>query len=80
MHCAVMCGQSVHALRCALSLVSLVFGEVFLVEVHPYMTCFCTFCIHWIESSHDFVRVIWGRYFFPVPPYIWSTTVLHDRM
>ena len=32
MHCAVMCGLSVHALRCALSLVSLVFGELFFGE------------------------------------------------
>ena len=32
-----------HAFRCALLLVSLVFGEVFLLEVHPYMTGFCTF-------------------------------------
>ena len=35
MHCAVMCGQSVHAFRCALLLVSLVLGELFLVGVHP---------------------------------------------
>ena len=32
MHCAVMGGLSVHALRCALSLVSLVFGELFFGE------------------------------------------------
>ena len=33
------------AFRCGLSLVSLVFGEVFfLVGVHPYMSVFCTFC------------------------------------
>ena len=34
-----------HAFRCALSLVSLVFGEVYLLVVHPYMymTDFCTF-------------------------------------
>ena len=31
-HCAVMCGLSVHALRCALLLVSLVFGELFFGE------------------------------------------------
>ena len=42
MHRTVMCG-SVHAFRCALSLVSLVFGKCFLVEVHPYMTGLCTF-------------------------------------
>ena len=32
MHCAVMGGLSVHALRCALLLVSLVFGELFFGE------------------------------------------------
>ena len=32
MHCAVMGGWSVHALRCALSLVSLVFGKLFFGE------------------------------------------------
>ena len=31
-HCAVMCGLSVYALRCALLLVSLVFGELFFGE------------------------------------------------
>ncbi len=31
-HCAVMCGLFVHALRCALLLVSLVFGELFFGE------------------------------------------------
>ena len=31
-HCAVMCGLFVHALRCALLLVSLVFGELFFDE------------------------------------------------
>ena len=33
MHCAVMCGLSVHALRCTLFLVSLVFGELFLYSL-----------------------------------------------
>ena len=40
-HCAVMCGLFVHALRCALLLVSLVFGELFFGE-SPSL-CFCTF-------------------------------------
>ena len=31
-HCAVMCGLFVHALRCELLLVSLVFGELFFGE------------------------------------------------
>ena len=42
-----MCGLSVYTLRCALSLVSLVFSlvfwKVFSVEVHPFMTSCCTF-------------------------------------
>ena len=50
MHCAVMGGLSVHALRCALSLVSLVFGKLFFGEspsLHDLFLHFlakCFFC------------------------------------
>ena len=47
-HCAVMCGLSVHALRCALLLVSLVFGELFFGEspsLHDLFLHFLAKCI-----------------------------------
>ncbi len=47
MHHAVMCGQSVHAFRCALSLISLVFGEVFFAgsaSLHDWF-------LHFLESA-----------------------------
>ena len=42
-HCVVMCGLSVYALRCALLLVSLVFGELFFGESPSLHDLFCTF-------------------------------------
>ena len=53
-HCAVMCGLFVHALRCALLLVSLVFGELFFGEspslhylfLHFLAKCFFCNCIY----------------------------------
>ena len=47
-HCAVMCGLSVHALRCALSLVSLVFGELFFGESPSLHDLF----LHFLANSH----------------------------
>ena len=55
MHCAVMCGLSVYALRCALLLVSLIFGELFFGEspsLHDMFLHFlakCFFCnLFWV--------------------------------
>ena len=53
-----MCGLSVHALRCALLLVSLVFGELFFAESPSLHDFFCTF---WQSA---FSVTCFGRFFF----------------
>ena len=57
MHCTVMCGWSVHAFRCALSLVSLVFGDVFFAgraSLHDWF-------LHFLESDFS-VTVLMALY------------------
>ncbi len=55
MHCAVMGGLSVHALRCALSLVSLVFGELFFGESPSLHDLF----LHFLEKCF-FCNLLWA--------------------
>ena len=49
-HCAVMCGLFVHALRCALLLVSLVFGELFFGESPSLHYLFLHFLAKYIST------------------------------
>ena len=52
-HCAVMCGLFVHALRCALLLVSLVFGELFFGESPSLHYLF----LHFLAKCFFYTRI-----------------------
>ena len=64
-HCAVMCGLFVHALRCALLLVSLVFGELFFGESPSLHYLFLHFLANYIGKEqwayHSFSPILYRR-------------------